>query len=307
MFSWQHLIELSGSPAFEHGVEANGPLSQRFLVKLAQLPELSKRSGLSKSVVLSVVDLSVSMALDEARDRTLSFLSHDLRAPQVNILALLELESEVSSDNEELFARLKFQAERTLQLAEGFVQLSQASHGVSYNLVEYNLNDLIVEALDEQWASASQKKVALRGENSEDVFWAKIDRNLLWRAIVNLISNAVTACTRNAVPGGEITLTLRRENQFGVIAICDNGPGISATQQINLFQPFVQGKGLRRTGAGLGLAFVKVVMDQHHGQVRVISPMFQSPNLHGTQFELWVPLMDDTVRAMVGATEPDLE
>jgi signal transduction histidine kinase len=292
LFQWQGLLALKDALTFAQGVEANAPQNQRFLIKLAHLSD-SHRASSAASVVLTVVDLSVSLSLGEARDRTLSFLSHDLRAPQATILALLELEGLNSAQHKPLFSKIQFQAERTLQLAEGFVQWSQASHGATYQMIEYNLGNLMIEALDEQWASAKKKSIALSGGDPDDAVWVKLDRNLMWRVLINLISNALNACEASGLPNCEIHLSVRQEGQFGVLDIRDNGPGIPVDRQANLFQPFVQGQGLKRTGAGLGLAFVKTVLDQHHGQVRVHSPVFDTPTPHGTRFELWLPLLDD--------------
>lgn len=291
-FQWQHLFELRTSSAFEHGVESNAPQNGRFLIKLAYLSDIEMQES-SLIVVLSIVDLSVGLALDEARNRTLNFLSHDLRAPQATILALIELEAEVSPENAELFRKIQFQSERTLQLAEGFVQLSQASHSAAYNMVEYNLSNLVIEALDEQWATAKQKGVVLKGDDQNEDLWVELDRNLMWRALVNLINNALSACKNTGQLDGEVCLSVRRDGLFGVIEVRDNGPGIPLERQAILFQPFVQGHGLKRTGAGLGLAFVKTVLDQHSGQIRVVSPTLELPEPRGTKFELWVPLLGD--------------
>ena len=293
-FKWQWFLEHNNTAAFAQGVEAKALQDGLYLVKLSYLANLDYADG-AASVVLSIVDLSVSKALDEAFERTLSFLSHDLRAPQATILALLELESDNLKANTGLHEKIQYQAERTLQLAEGFVQWSQASHGAAYQLTEYNLNDLVVEALDEQWASAKQKNIALNGDPCDEAIWVKLDRKLMWRALVNLISNALNACHSHAVERGEIRLSLRREGQYGVIEISDNGPGIPQSLQAGLFQPFVQGQGLKRSGAGLGLAFVKTVLEQHQGQVLVHSPTLQSATqpAHGTRFELWLPVLPD--------------
>jgi signal transduction histidine kinase len=108
----------------------------------------------------------------------------------------------------------------------------------------------------------------------------------MWRALVNLISNALNACHA----GQEIRLSTRQEDEYAVITVEDNGPGIPTAQHVYLFEPFMQGAGLKRTGAGLGLAFVKNVMDQHQGLVKLHSPVFDTPQPHGTRFELWLPL-----------------
>jgi signal transduction histidine kinase/CHASE2 domain-containing sensor protein len=293
VFHWQDLLTHHGEPAFAQGIEANSAKGERFLIKVAQLlevqtiePKPNSQSIAVHHLIVSIIDLSVGLTLAQSRERTLNFLSHDIRAPQANIVALLDLEKAAHPDLEGLFSKIQFQAQRTLHLAEGFVQWSQASHRPAYQFIEYNLNELMIDALDEQWASAKRKGIHLTGYSGDDALWVMIDRSLLWRALVNLISNALNAC----VAGQEIRLSTRQEDEYAVITVEDNGPGIPAAQHAHLFEPFVQGAGLKRTGAGLGLAFVKNVMDQHQGLVKLHSPVFDMPQPHGTRFELWLPL-----------------
>ncbi len=298
MFHWQDLLTHHAEPAFAQGIEANSAKGERFLIKVAQLletpslepalaPQMADTHHLaSQHLIVSIIDLSVGLTLAQSRERTLNFLSHDIRAPQANIVALLELEKTAHPNLAGLFSKIQFQAQRTLHLAEGFVQWSQASHRPAYQFIEYNLNELMIDALDEQWASAKRKGIHLTGYSGDDALWVMLDRSLLWRALVNLISNALNACTA----GQEIRLSTRQADQYAVIRVEDNGPGIPTAQQAHLFEPFVQGAGLKRTGAGLGLAFVKNVMDQHQGLVKLHSPVLETPQPHGTRFELWLPL-----------------
>jgi signal transduction histidine kinase/CHASE2 domain-containing sensor protein len=295
VFHWQDLLTHYGEPAFAQGIEANSAKGERFLIKVAQLLDMqtaefesdfSLNTCASHHLIVSIIDLSVGLTLAQSRERTLNFLSHDIRAPQANIVALLDLEKSAHPDLEGLFSKIQFQAQRTLHLAEGFVQWSQASHRPAYQFIEYNLNELMIDALDEQWASAKRKGIHLTGYSGDDALWVMIDRSLLWRALVNLISNALNAC----VEGQEIRLSTRQEGEYAVITVEDNGPGIPVAQHVHLFEPFVQGAGLKRTGAGLGLAFVKNVMDQHQGLVKLHSPVFDMLQPHGTRFELCLPL-----------------
>jgi signal transduction histidine kinase len=295
VFHWQDLLTHHGEPAFAQGIEANSAKGERFLIKVAQLldlqagefePASASNPSASQHLIVSIIDLSVGLTLAQSRERTLNFLSHDIRAPQANIVALLDLEKAAHPDLEALFSKIQFQAQRTLHLAEGFVQWSQASHRPAYQFIEYNLNELMIDALDEQWASAKRKGIYLTGYAGDDALWVMLDRSLMWRALVNLISNALNACHA----GQEIRLSTRQEDEYAVITVEDNGPGIPTAQHVYLFEPFMQGAGLKRTGAGLGLAFVKNVMDQHQGLVKLHSPVFDTPQPHGTRFELWLPL-----------------
>ncbi len=312
-FQWQDLLTHHAEPAFAQGIEANSTKGERFLIKVAQLLDAQTTESGSKlksnfefdsesesvgqtnnHLIVSIIDLSVGLMLAQSRERTLNFLSHDIRAPQANIVALIDLEKSTYPDLEGVFSKIQFQAQRTLHLAEGFVQWSQASHRPAYQFIEYNLNELMIDALDEQWASAKRKGIHLKGYSADDALWAMLDRSLLWRALVNLISNALNAC----VAGQEIRLGIRQAGEYGVITVEDNGPGIPTAQHMYLFEPFLQGAGLKRTGAGLGLAFVKNVMDQHQGLVKLHSPVFNTPQPHGTRFELWLPLAPEASEAL---------
>jgi signal transduction histidine kinase len=293
VFHWQDLLTHHGEPAFAQGIEANSAKGERFLIKVAQLlevqtiePKPNSQSIAVHHLIVSIIDLSVGLTLAQSRERTLNFLSHDIRAPQANIVALLDLEKTAHPDLDGFFSKIQFQAQRTLHLAEGFVQWSQASHRPAYQFIEYNLNELMIDALDEQWASAKRKGIYLTGYAGDYALWVMLDRSLMWRALVNLISNALNACHA----GQEIRLSTRQEDEYAVITVEDNGPGIPTVQHVYLFEPFMQGAGLKRTGAGLGLAFVKNVMDQHQGLVKLHSPVISTPQPHGTRFELWLPL-----------------
>jgi signal transduction histidine kinase/CHASE2 domain-containing sensor protein len=326
VFTWDLLLTsaFNQNMAFAQGVEAIAIKGERYLIKLAHLSSVNDaKKPLFKIAqttpfnwVLSVVDLSVSLALGQNRERTLSFLSHDLRSPQASILALIELykKQHINHDNHdnhdnntqdntlqhqaELFKRIEFQAKRTLNLAEGFVQWSQATHGAAYQFVEYNLHELMIEAVDELWINAKQKNIQLIAtvdegdtEDHDNHLWVRIDRNLMWRAVVNLISNALHISKEGMI----IRLSTYQVGGYAVIAVTDQGIGIPAEMQSRLFEPFAQGTGLKRTGAGLGLAFVKTVCEQHHGHVHVISPILFDEKPHGTCFELHIPLLDDAV------------
>jgi signal transduction histidine kinase len=91
---------------------------------------------------------------------------------------------------------------------------------------------------------------------------------MLARAVVNLLSNAL----KFSGPGAEIDLGCRQSGNEVVIQVADHGPGIAPDSASMLFQRF--SRGLHRGesdpgGAGLGLAFVRVVAEKHRGRAWV--------------------------------------
>ena len=91
---------------------------------------------------------------------------------------------------------------------------------------------------------------------------ARADRDMLRRAIVNLVLNALDAMPR----GGELVVTACRCHDAVEIEVADSGPGIDAAAMDRLFEPFFTTKS---AGTGLGLAIVERIAAAHHGQVLV--------------------------------------
>jgi signal transduction histidine kinase/CHASE2 domain-containing sensor protein len=288
VFDWQALLHLSAHPAFDQGVEADLSGDERYLVNVRRM--LTRHGDpASERYVLTLVNLSVTQALSREREQTLNFLSHDLRSPQAAIIAMLDLETVDHPDLKAVFLKIQAQAQRTLDLAEGFVQWSRATHAHTYQLDPYDLNDLVIEAIDELWANAKQQGVRLDSQLQAGELMALIDRSLMWRAVVNVLRNALNV----SGPGDTITISASAEGSLAIIAIEDQGPGIPLELQMQVFEPFLQGGGLNRKGAGLGLAFVQSVLREHGGQVMLQSPSPLADGVSkaapGTRFELRVP------------------
>ncbi len=110
---------------------------------------------------------------------------------------------------------------------------------------------------------------------------AKIDRDALKRAVVNLVDNAADALHGSLVR--EIVVSTRRNPQRGFVelAVCDSGPGISREDKARLFLPHFSTKD---RGTGLGLPIVRSVVHEHQGTIRV-----EDNQPAGTRFVIELP------------------
>ena len=112
----------------------------------------------------------------------------------------------------------------------------------------------------------------------------RADREQVEQVLLNLILNAAQAMPN----GGTLRLTATLEEFEGephiVLAVRDNGEGMSPKQMDNLFAPFLTTK---ETGTGIGLAIVKKIMENHQSKVQVESKLGQ-----GTKFKLLFPVID---------------
>jgi signal transduction histidine kinase len=138
-----------------------------------------------------------------------------------------------------------------------------------------SLNDVVEQAL--RLYAPGAGAVDIRRDLAADLPLVQGDRDLLARALGNLVSNAFDAL------GGAGTLTLRTARQpDGVrIDVEDSGPGLSEEQRTRLFTPYYTTK---RGGTGLGLAIVQGIVSDHGGRIEVTS----APGA-GTAFTLFLP------------------
>jgi len=165
-----------------------------------------------------------------------------------------------------LFARRESAPEEEIDLAS----LLRSQEALLQNLVP---EGMILEV------SAAPDPVPVRGT-----------RVGLRRVLLNLVLNARQAVQ---VPGGHITVSLGSEGQEAVLRVRDNGSGIPADARDHLFEPFWSRRREGR-GAGLGLAVVYSLVQQHGGRVLVDSAPGQ-----GTCMTVRLPLAGDWERDTV--------
>ncbi|EZP69599.1 Chase sensor signal transduction histidine kinase [Novosphingobium resinovorum] len=236
--------------------------------------------------VIRFVDISDAKTAQKQRDDVVQLLTHDMRSPQASILAVLE-----TAPADRIAAResgvIRHYAERTLQLADGFVQLARAEN-LEYALEEVDLGDMLMDAIDDLWPQSKAKSIGIVTHADERLL-VTVERSLLTRVLVNVIGNAI----KYSAEGTTITCSLSCQPRgdgayWAVCAIEDQGPGIEPGLRQAIFERFRRGPvglGPRINGAGLGLSFAHTVMTRHHGLIEC-----QSEPGRGTAFLLKLPL-----------------
>jgi two-component system heavy metal sensor histidine kinase CusS len=109
---------------------------------------------------------------------------------------------------------------------------------------------------------------------------ADLDRNLLQRALGNLMENAF----RYTPPGGKVTLDAKNGGGRLRLTVTDTGPGIPSAHVERIFDRFYRVDSARSAaqgGTGLGLAIVKSIAQLHGGEVQI-----DSAEGHGTSITL---------------------
>ena len=114
----------------------------------------------------------------------------------------------------------------------------------------------------------SNMNIELTSSVEENIF-VKADPLSINRVINNLIENAI----KFAIDGGAIAINLKRDNDKIIFSVKDNGVGIPSELHKKVFEPYYQMANQKKSiqGMGLGLPIVKKVIDELHGQIKIVS------------------------------------
>nr|WP_314438961.1 CHASE2 domain-containing protein [uncultured Brevundimonas sp.] len=257
------LNESQTSDASAHAAQIITPNGRRVFVSAAALVDAD---GAPNGRIVRLADMTELRLAERQREQALQLLSHDMRAPQVSILTLLNGAHDRADPAFE--QRIADNARLTLTLAEGYVQLARAESQLLGDAV-FDLSQALLDAADTLWPQASEKGVVVEAEHDAESIEHLVrgDQGLITRVLMNLIDNAI----KFSPIGGVVRCMIATGEEAGVpvwaCTVRDHGPGMSEHARSRLFEPFSKGE-TNRPGAGLGLAFARTVVERHGGHIR---------------------------------------
>jgi len=133
--------------------------------------------------------------------------------------------------------------------------------------IPLSVSDMIRDVVDlyEIVAEEQGTKVVV---NSPDALMIHADRTRLQQVLANLLDNAL----KYGGQGGMVKIDAVEEGQDVVISVCDEGMGIAENEVSRIWERLYRGDLSRsRRGLGLGLSFVKAIVEAHGGTVHVDS------------------------------------
>ncbi|ASK20573.1 CHASE2 domain-containing protein [Halomonas sp. N3-2A] len=230
-----------------------------------------------------LVDLTSEVEAEAQRSSMLSFLSHDMKAPQARALAFLEAQKDPASATTQanFYNHLEQCLTMGLGMINDFINLTRVK---SFDLKrEFVLfEDVVMEVLDQVYPLAKVKDIKLVSElQDEDGAPVLGDKGYLARSVFNLIENAV----KYTLSGGEVNVLVCRQGKWVVLQVSDTGVGIEPEEINNIFDDFTRSdKDSVAEGHGLGLALVKTVVAKHGGEIYCESEFGK-----GSQFTMKLP------------------
>lgn len=258
-----------------------------FLIRRVSLTSGGDESAGS---IIRFADISRLRDAEQEREEMLAFLSHDMRAPQAAIIALLEGKG-ARPKSDAVWTRVAENARKTMKLAEDFVHSARAS-AADLTMTEVDVAAAMTEAVDVVWPQAKGKSIEIIREGLDAELYIRGDYGALVRALTNLIDNAV----KYAPPDTKIFCRVAVADPGHVeCGIQDQGPGLPSERQADPFARFGARGDHGISGSGLGLAYVKKVVTLHQGQIN-----WRSKAGEGTCFTLRLAAIDGTVPLVRG-------
>ncbi len=218
-------------------------------------------------LVASIVDVSTIRASERARAEMVEYLSHDLRSPLISSVYLLSTEKEALPDADwSRINRIEANINRSLGMIDDLLSMSRADNLKPDELVPVLFDNIINNSLDQIVPQAQCKSIQIKLKQiDEDELWVNGNAILLERALINILGNAIKYSPENT----SVTITVLNKNDVLRCEVLDEGIGLDKKKLSTMFQRFKRDDSVERDyqGAGLGLALVARVIQQHNGRV----------------------------------------
>jgi signal transduction histidine kinase len=218
-------------------------------------------------------------ALQEAERLKTDFLanvSYQLRTPLNAIMGFAEMLNQqyfgtLNERQIEYTSSMIEAGQRLVSLVNDILDLSTIEAGyLKLYPAEVNVKSVVerVVQLTEEWAR--KQKIEMMIQCPDDGLVLMVDERRIGQVLLNLISNAINYSPN----GGKVTVSVHRTGDFITLGVRDTGMGIPAADLERVFTPFEKihsRKVHRRSGAGLGLALVRSIIELHGGNISIES------------------------------------
>ncbi|WP_374772793.1 HAMP domain-containing histidine kinase [Streptomyces sp. NBC_01310] len=249
------------------------------------VPASAELSALSRELARTGERLAASRererALETSRRELVAWISHDLRTPLAGLRAMSEaLEDGVVADPARYHQQMRAEVERLNSMVTDLFELSRIHAGaLSLSPTRMSLYDLVGDALAGADALAREHGVRLAGGVAP--LPVEVDGKEMTRVLSNLLVNAI----RHTPADGTVAITAERRADAVVLSVTDACGGIPEEDLPRVFDTGWRGSQARTppSGAGLGLAIVRGIVEAHSGHADV----HNVPG--GCRFELILP------------------
>ncbi|MDR7002149.1 HAMP domain-containing sensor histidine kinase [Neobacillus niacini] len=210
---------------------------------------------------------------EKLKDELITNVSHDLRTPLTSIMGYLRLVKDHQYKNEtqlDEYVDIAYgKSEQLKKLIEDLFDFTRLNYeGVQLKKEKVSLNQMLRQLMDELDPIAKDHKVMFRDELPKEQFLMEVDPNQMVRALENVLTNAIKYSTSP----GNIHVKMVKSKQSVQISVANPCESLSEEEVTRLFDRFYRvdpSRSSNTSGAGLGLAITKSIIELHHGSLQV--------------------------------------
>jgi len=208
--------------------------------------------------------------LQDAQQRLFHDVSHELRSPLSRLQAAVGVLRQSPARLGAMLDRMDREVERLDTLVGEVLTLARLTAGSGLPLKTQTLDviELLNEILGDAAFEAQAREVSIT-TGVDGVFRAEVEGELIYRALENVVRNAVKYTAEHSF----ISVSCEAAADRLKICVTDQGPGVRRDELERIFQPFSRGKdAVPRGGYGLGLAITRQAIERHGGRVHASLP-----------------------------------
>jgi signal transduction histidine kinase len=241
--------------------------------------------------------------VDQMKSEFVTIASHELRTPiQAMLLSVSGIlggySGQIDQEAQEDLEMARDGIERLMRLIDALLDLSRIeARKIELHPVRTTVGEITERALEEIGALAAAHKHQVVVWIPPELPEIEVDKDRVVQVTINLLSNSI----KYTPEGGKIILNAQHRGNELILTVADNGYGIPAWAQEEVFNKFFQADSIMSQkvgGTGLGLTISKGIVDEHGGSISCRSPLSpdQFPDLplggerQGTIFEVHLPL-----------------
>jgi signal transduction histidine kinase len=235
---------------------------------------ITDRNGHLTGVILIMKDVTEQRRLDEMKRGLISTVSHELKTPLTSVrmaihLLLEEKVGVLTEKQTELLLAAREDSDRLHQILQNLLDISRIESGrLQMDCQDTYAQSLVLDAVEPFRRAAQDGGIELKIQLSDDLPMVCADPTHIGHVFSNLLSNAL----RFTTPGGSITVSAILEKQMVRFSVTDTGSGIPHQFMQRIFEQFFRVPDQKsETGAGLGLAIAKEIVEAHGGNIDVVS------------------------------------
>ena len=238
---------------------------------------------------IRVRDVTRMKEFEQLKSDMISLMSHELRTPLTSINGfseLLAIDDKIPEESREFVQIIANESQRMSRMIDTFLSVTQLERSDKKEVVQIPvcLDEVVRDAVITMQSIAKKKRIRLVEQANGTIPPVAADKSLITQALMKLLDNAI----RYSPERTTVTVSTALEAETVRVIVEDRGYGVPAESIDRIWEKFYRvardGQEKDEESTGLGLAFVKEVIEQHGGSVSVESEVGR-----GSRFSFALP------------------